>query len=329
MSFLFSSSRSILGHSFQHLSKSKIGQRAYSRSSAYSHKKTKKSFNRWYLVPFPLISFCLGTWQVYRLQWKRDLIQTRELRMHCEPKGTAPPATQLLENLGETEYSAVRVEGRFLHHSQVLLYPRFLDGEQGVHLLAPFLRTDVTPNEIILINRGFVPEEEASPAVYYPPSAESILPAPEASLVRSTTDNNATSQSDSSTSTAASSSSSISSSHDALVYAKGIVRRPETGPPSNFTPHNEPLQRRWYWIDAVGILSHQLEERQRVCAQRGMEDTLAAVPAYPLVLDAIDDGHGGVPVGSQTSVNLRNNHLSYIITWYGLTAGLIAMLLIS
>ena len=41
----------------------------------------------------------------------------------------------------------------------------------------------------------------------------------------------------------------------------------------------------------------------------------------PIFLDMIEtDPRPGMPIGAQTRVNIRNEHLSYIATWYGLSA---------
>lgn len=43
--------------------------------------------------------------------------------------------------------------------------------------------------------------------------------------------------------------------------------------------------------------------------------------ALPVMLEATDDFDiPGGPIGGQTRVNLRNEHLSYILTWYSLSA---------
>lgn len=42
--------------------------------------------------------------------------------------------------------------------------------------------------------------------------------------------------------------------------------------------------------------------------------------AVPIYLDATNDMDvNGGPIGGQTRISLRNEHLSYIFTWYSLT----------
>ena len=42
--------------------------------------------------------------------------------------------------------------------------------------------------------------------------------------------------------------------------------------------------------------------------------------AVPVFLDATyDSSVPGGPIGGQTRITLRNDHMSYLITWYGLS----------
>ncbi len=43
-----------------------------------------------------------------------------------------------------------------------------------------------------------------------------------------------------------------------------------------------------------------------------------AVGSLPILVDACDSATppGGYPLGGQTQVNVRNQHMQYIITWY-------------
>ncbi len=49
-------------------------------------------------------------------------------------------------------------------------------------------------------------------------------------------------------------------------------------------------------------------------------------PVFPLMLDAdTTENPGGYPVGGQTRLELKNPHLGYAMTWYGLAATLFAI----
>nr|XP_033502739.1 surfeit locus protein 1 [Epinephelus lanceolatus] len=77
----------------------------------------------------------------------------------------------------------------------------------------------------------------------------------------------------------------------------GIVRLTETRKP--FVPNNDVERNRWHFRD--------------------LEAMASVTGAEPIFIDA-DFGSTipGGPIGGQTRVTLRNEHMQYIITWYGL-----------
>jgi len=84
---------------------------------------------------------------------------------------------------------------------------------------------------------------------------------------------------------------------DDEIELVGIVRLRENRP--NFIPNNNPEANSWFYRD--------LDEMARL------------TDASPVFLDSVShfDVPGG-PVGGQTRVTLRNEHMSYIFTWYSL-----------
>jgi len=87
----------------------------------------------------------------------------------------------------------------------------------------------------------------------------------------------------------------------------GVWRAPD--PPGYFTPLPDKAHRIWYARDLAGI-----------AAADGL--TLAA----PVLVEAdATPNPGGWPKGGQTVVSLRNQHLSYAITWFCLAAGLLGV----
>lgn len=63
-------------------------------------------------------------------------------------------------------------------------------------------------------------------------------------------------------------------------------------------------------------------KRSSICMYSRDLDAMAKMadtePVYIELLSGYGTSHG--PIGSQTKVTLRNEHLSYIITWYTLSA---------
>ncbi|XP_039714788.1 surfeit locus protein 1 [Pteropus medius] len=79
----------------------------------------------------------------------------------------------------------------------------------------------------------------------------------------------------------------------------GMVRLTETRKP--FVPENNPEQNHWHYRD--------------------LEAMAKLTGAEPILIDAdFKSTVPGGPIGGQTRVTLRNEHMQYIITWYGLCA---------
>lgn len=75
-------------------------------------------------------------------------------------------------------------------------------------------------------------------------------------------------------------------------------------------PANDPAGNVWLWMDL-----------DRMAAAADLSN-----PVTRLYLDAVKDQHPGrYPVGGQTRVNLRNQHLSYALTWFALAGGLLVI----
>ncbi|CAG2105385.1 unnamed protein product, partial [Medioppia subpectinata] len=74
------------------------------------------------LLVIPGATFCLGCWQVYRRQWKLQLIDRLEQLVR-------QPAIDLPQHLAEVnglEYQKVRLRGRFDHTMEMFISPRSL-----------------------------------------------------------------------------------------------------------------------------------------------------------------------------------------------------------
>jgi surfeit locus 1 family protein len=99
----------------------------------------------------------LGVWQVERLAWKRDLIARVEARIHAAPVGTPPPAAWPHFDAHAQEYRRVRLTGRFLH-AQATLVKALTERGSGYWVLTPMR----TATGTILVNRGFVPDDESA-----------------------------------------------------------------------------------------------------------------------------------------------------------------------
>ena len=87
----------------------------------------------------------------------------------------------------------------------------------------------------------------------------------------------------------------------------GVWRNPDA--PGAFTPPPDKSRRIWYARDLAGIASAD-------------KLTLAA----PVVIEADATANpGGWPLGGQTVVSFRNQHLGYAVTWFGLAFALLCI----
>jgi len=91
------------------------------------------------------------------------------------------------------------------------------------------------------------------------------------------------------------------------VTVTGALRWPEDR--NLFTPADEPARRVWYTRDPVS-----------------MARALALADAAPFSIDADVSADQSQPLhGGATVVSLRNDHLSYAVTWFGLAATLVGV----
>ncbi len=87
---------------------------------------------------------------------------------------------------------------------------------------------------------------------------------------------------------------------------RGVVLTPSE--PNAFTPDNEPANNLWFYVDLAA-----------------MGEAVGA-ELLPYIL-ASDDTEvpGGVPIGGQGRLHIKNDHLQYAITWYSLAVVLLVI----
>lgn len=111
------------------------------------------------LAIIPITALALGTWQVYRLKWKTDLIAKCEDRL-VRPPLPLPPRVDPAA-VEHFDYRRVYATGRFRHDQEMLIGPRVKDGEQGFMVVTPF-EMEVPegwsgpPPPPVLVNRGWI-----------------------------------------------------------------------------------------------------------------------------------------------------------------------------
>lgn len=204
----------------------------------------------------------LGTWQVQRLTWKRDLIARVDQRVHAAPVPAPARAEWNKVNATDDEYRRVTAVGMLANDKETLVYASTALGP-GYWVMTPLTLADGTS---ILVNRGFVPTDRRDPAT----RREGQPSGP--------------------------------------VAITGLMRMTE--PKGSLLQSNDVAADRWYSRDVAAITQ-----------KRGVS---AAAP-YFIDADATANPEG-LPVSGLTVIAFPNNHLLYAITWYGLAAMVLALL---
>jgi surfeit locus 1 family protein len=101
----------------------------------------------------------LGTWQVYRLQWKEGLLAAIDERVNAEPVELAE-AERRYRMDGSVEYWPVTARGTFLHSGERHFFTTW-KGQSGFNLYTPLMLAD---GRAVFVNRGFVPYDRKDAA---------------------------------------------------------------------------------------------------------------------------------------------------------------------
>lgn len=210
------------------------------------------------------ILLSLGTWQLYRLQWKEHLIAEIEARRHAEPAALVDIETTAKSG-SDIDYVPVKVFGTFDHADEQYFFATD-EGEVGYHVYTPLTLAD---GRTVFVNRGFVPETLKDPAKR---AAGQVA---------------------------------------GMVTVTGLTRARLDAKPSWAVPENEPGKKLYFWkdLDAMAVSAAIQPDK-----------------LLPLFIDADATANpGGWPKGGVTQLDLPNNHLSYVFTWYGLAAVLVVV----
>jgi surfeit locus 1 family protein len=112
----------------------------------------------------------LGLWQLKRLEWKQGLIAQIEARTKGPPI-TLEDAVALAGEGRDPSYYRVRVDGRFHHAKERYLYA-VSEGRVGWHVITPLETED---GDMVLVDRGFVPDELKDPSARAPGQVENVV----------------------------------------------------------------------------------------------------------------------------------------------------------
>jgi surfeit locus 1 family protein len=97
------------------------------------------------------------------------------------------------------------------------------------------------------------------------------------------------------------------------VRIEGLLREPWKK--NMFTPANNPSRNTWHFPDVHEMAEHVGSQAVWI------EETMK-----PNLIESYRREEAGIPIGRPAEVNLRNNHVQYIFTWFSLSAATSLML---
>jgi surfeit locus 1 family protein len=228
-------------------------------NEAAAHPPTKRTGKG--LAVLAIGAFCiligLGTWQLQRLEWKEGLIAERQAKLALAPIQIVQP--------GKTKPEAFRrvvVSGRFLHDKEAFVGPRSFRGRPGWHVVTPL---EYPSGEIVLVDRGWVPEARKHPAKRQEAQRRGDV---------------------------------------SIVGTAGLPRKL-----NHFEHANDPQKNQWFRVSPT-------EMAKKLQLQK--------VADYWVVAGA-SPNPGGFPIGGGGIRMPTNNHLQYVLTWYGMALGLLVI----
>ncbi|KAA0198809.1 SURF1 protein, partial [Fasciolopsis buskii] len=238
----------------------------------------------------PTSCLALGYWQVGRRRWKLDLLDRIDENVHKAP---VPLPSGARASLDLPEYAAITVRGQFDHSREAVIGPRSLIedmlpvgmSQSGNKVMGPVLTQ----------KQHRAHTQPSNPAGYFVVTPFQLADRPGESILVNRGWVHLDLR-DPATRTPG--------QVKGIVEISGYVRYPEAPPPYGSFPK---------------LLECSDKEKQLPQLQyygRQVNDMARDMDTLPLFIDATyDSSTTGGPIGGQTRVNLRNEHMSYIITW--------------
>ncbi|EDO19230.1 hypothetical protein Kpol_1050p90 [Vanderwaltozyma polyspora DSM 70294] len=275
----------------------------------------------------PIISFYLGTWQLRRLSWKTKLIAACEDRLTYEP--TPLPKHFDLESSEHWEYRKVIITGKFVHEQEMFVGPRVRNGEKGYLLFTPFIREDT--GEKLLIERGWISSDKVLPQsrtlqhLSFPQGVIDItcfvrVPKKRTSLQWDKEDKNSRlwQVPDVYAMAAVAGCSPV---HFQMLYDLKDHYRPIDAA-NNEAATGKNNSSGWSWKFWESKKTAQNDERgtgNSSPSGKNIQLLHRSNTDETVEFSEIQFAKAGVPIGKFAKIDLKNNHLQYLVTWYGLS----------
>ncbi|VEU22700.1 DEKNAAC103739 [Brettanomyces naardenensis] len=281
----------------------------------------------------PIVTFCLGMWQVRRLKWKTKLINAAEDRLTY-------PTMPLPKNLDDEEitkgmmYRKVYITGEFDYSREIFVGPRLLEGREGYTLVCPFVQSNGGGD--VLVERGWVASDKVIPesrrlqhlscpqgvitieCVVKDPQRRGSLQMKHTKGARlfeyvdidAMVEQSAT-------------------RHLYLQAVDDFRDRPEWKHEEKETPAATPASKWW----TLGLFGGDKETNEDLTASEIQKQQIKLLGDQSKGSDAAEFSplqfmDAGVPIGKTPKVEFRNNHLQYLITWFSLSLASAVLLVV-
>ncbi|CAL8103217.1 unnamed protein product [Calicophoron daubneyi] len=259
--------------------------------------RKRPNWKAYALLTLPITCFGLGYWQVRRRRWKLDLLDQINKNINSKP---VPLTSDVTRSSDLAEYTPVSVRGRFDHSREILIGPR--------PLLTDFIPSPSRGNRSRVTSGSFTtdsgplllsqPQSNAFGYFIVTPFFLSGRPGTSILVNRGWVPANSRDP--------------VTRPNGQIagtVEVTGLVRYPEKPPPMRSVPT----------IHQCREAEKQRPQSQYYCRQ--IDGMAKELNTLPILIDAsYESTVPGGPVGGQTRVNLRNEHASYIVTWWTLGA---------
>jgi len=204
------------------------------------------------------ILLSLSIWQLKRLSWKKNLIETRIDRFEKNSK-----KLNEFEDISNSEFYKVNVVGSFLNKKEMYMPALSKNGNNGFHILVPI---KLLNGKTIIYDTGWVPTHKKGKEER------------------------------------------INNLDNKISMKESVIRLP--GRKGKYQPDNEPENNFWFFVDT---------EKMSKFLNLNIEKEF--------YLEAVNNGPNGYPLGGQTRIYIRNNHLQYAITWFLIACTLLGVFL--
>jgi len=212
------------------------------------------------VIPAVIFLLALGTWQVFRLEWKNQLIRDINIKINAAAINFNELSDEEITRLEPKNiiFSKAKISGYVDDQKLIFLYagPYKIKGQQGYRVFAP---VKIREKIEILVDLGWIKKEmRANPDLFLPKNR--------------------------------------------FIEIEGNIMPGEKE--SIFTPNNPENHHVWIWIDLPAM----------------REYINGSFPDFYLMRRYYDNQF---PLGKTVTSNIRNTHLEYVITWYGLAIALV------